>query len=54
MTEERRPGVIVIDKKEEKGIIINIAVPDDVRAGGKKRQKVEKYQDMKRELGRFW
>ena len=27
----RRPGIIVIDKKEQKGIIIDIAVPADVK-----------------------
>ena len=27
---------------------------DDVRVGEKEREKVEKYQDLKREIGRFW
>ena len=31
--EARRPDIIVIDKKERKGIIIDIAVPADVRVG---------------------
>ena len=52
--EARRPGIIVIDKKERKGIIIDIAVPADVRVGEKEREKVEKYQDLKREIGRLW
>ena len=34
--EARRPDIIVIDKKERKGIIIDIAVPADVRVGEKK------------------
>ena len=37
--EARRPEIIVIDKKERKGIIIDIAVPADVRVGGKEREK---------------
>ena len=41
--EARRPHTIVIDKKERKGIIIDIAVPADVRVGEKEREKVEKY-----------
>ena len=45
--EARRPDIIVIDKKERKGIIIDIAVPADVRVGEKEREKVEKYQDFK-------
>ena len=34
--EARRPDIILIDKKERNGIIINIAVPVDVKAGEKK------------------
>ena len=39
--ETRRPDIIVIDKKENKGIIIDIAVPGDVRVGEKESEKVE-------------
>ena len=46
--------IIIIMKKERKGIIIDIAVPADVRVGEKEREKVEKYQDLKREIGRLW
>ena len=54
--EARRPDIVVviIDKKERKGIIIDIAVPVDVRVGIKEREKVEKYQDLKGEIGRLW
>ena len=48
--EARRPDVIVIDKKERKGIIIDIAVPTDVRVGEKEKEKVEKYLDLKKEM----
>ena len=37
-----------------KGIIIDIAVPADVRVGEREREKVEIYQDLKREMGRLW
>ena len=42
--EPRRPDIIVIDKKEWKGIIIdiNFAVPADVTVGEKEREKVKK------------
>ena len=33
--EARRPDVAVVDKKEHKGLIIDIAVPDDARVGEK-------------------
>ena len=40
--EPRRPDIIVINKKERKGIIIYIAVPADVRVWEKEKEKVEK------------
>ena len=52
--EARRPDIIVIDKKERKEIIINIAVPAYVRLGEKEREKVKKYQDLKRERSEDW
>ena len=38
---------ILIDKKERKGIIIDIAVPADVRVREKEREKMKKCQDLK-------
>ena len=43
--EAKRRGIVLIGKKERKGIIIDIAVPADVRVGEKQREKMEKYQD---------
>ena len=48
-----RPDPIVIDEKEQKGIIVDISVPADMRVEGKK-EKVEKYQDLKKEMRRLW
>ena len=39
MIEARGPDIILIDKKEQKGIIFDIAVPGDVRAGEKEKEK---------------
>ena len=52
--EARRPDIVVVDKKEHVGIIIDIAVPDDVRAEEKELEDVGKYQELKREIGRLW
>ena len=41
--EARRRNIILIDKKERKSIIIDIAVPADVRVGEKEREKIEMY-----------
>ena len=54
MIEARRPDIILIAKKERKRIIIDIAVPVDVRVGEKERKKVDKYQNLKREIARLW
>ena len=45
-----------LTRKSERGIIIDIAVyvPADVSVGEKEREKVETYQDLKREIGRLW
>ena len=52
MIKARRPDLIVIDKKGQKEIISDIAVPADVRV--QEKEKVEKYQDLKKEIRRLW
>ena len=54
LIEARRSDVIVIDKKKQKGIIIDNAVPVDLRVEEKEKEKMEKYQDLKREIRRLW
>ena len=50
----RRPDLIVIEKKEKKGIIIDTAVPANVRVEKKEKEKVEKYQESKKEIRGLW
>ena len=50
----RRPDIVLIDKNKKTGIIIDIAVPGDKRIEDKEKEKIEKYQDLKREIGRLW
>ena len=52
--EARRPGIIVIYKKERMGKIIDIAVPADARVVEKEKEKVEKYKNLRREIARLW
>jgi len=52
--EARRPDIVVINKKEKLCTIIDISVPADERVWEKEREKVEKYQDLKREIARLW
>ena len=52
--ETRSPDIILIGKEERKGIIIDISVPTDVKLEEKERVKMEKHQNLKREIGRLW
>ena len=49
----RKPDLILVDKKERKATIIDIAVPADVNVEEKEMEKVEKYQELKREIKRL-
>ena len=53
LIEARRPDLIVIDKKEQKGIVINIAVPVVVRVEEQEKEKVKMYQDLRKEIRRL-
>ena len=48
--EVRRPDLVVVDKKERSCKIIDFAVPGDSRIEEKEKDKIEKYQDLRREL----
>ena len=50
--EAMRSDLILVYKKGKSCIIIDIAVPGDCRVCGKEIEKVEKYQNLKRELKR--
>ena len=54
MIEARRPDVAIINKSDRTCIIVDIAVPGDSRISHKEKEKVEKYQDMKREIKEMW
>ena len=52
--EARRPDLVVVDKKARTCKIIDFAVPGDSRIEEKEKDKVEKYQDLGRELQKIW
>ena len=54
LIEARQPDLIVIDKKEQKEMIIDIAVPADIRMEKKEKEKLEKQQNLKKEIRRLW
>ena len=50
VTEAQRPDLVVVDKKERSWRINDFAVPGDSRIDDKEKQKIEKYQNLGREL----
>ena len=52
--EARRPDLILVDKKAKSCVIIDFAVPGDCRIREKEMKKIQKYQNLKRELKRLW
>ena len=50
----RRPDVILIDKEKKECKIIDFAIPYDSRVNAKEMEKIEKYQDLAREVQKLW
>ena len=46
--------MVVVDKKRRTCKIIDFVVPGDSRIEEKENVKIEKYQDLRRELQRIW
>ena len=52
--EARRPDLVVVDKKERSCKKINFEVPGGSSIEKKEKEKIEKYQDLGRELQKTW
>jgi len=48
--EHRRPDIVVVDKHNKRALLIDIAVPADARVEEKEQEKMDRYQDLAREL----
>ena len=46
--------MVLVDKKERICEIIDFEVPGDSRIEKKEKDKIEKYQDLRRELQKIW
>ena len=49
-----RPDLVIVDKEKRNCKIIDFAVPGDSRIEEKEKDKIEKYQDLGRELQKIW
>ncbi|XP_072173963.1 uncharacterized protein [Diadema setosum] len=52
--QHRRPDIIVVERARQMCTIVDVAVPGDSRVAEKEKEKIEKYQDLARELRRLW
>ena len=52
--EDRRPDLLILDKRENNCQIIDVAIAEDGRVRAKEDEKVEKYQDLAREIRKMW
>ena len=52
--EAQRLDLVVIDKKRRTCKIIDFVVPGDTSIEEKEKEKLEKYQDLRRELQKIW
>ena len=51
---ERRLDIVIANKMEKTAIIIDAAIPGDKIIISKEKEKIEKYQNLKREIRRLW
>ncbi len=52
--DHNRPDLIFYDKEKQSCQIIDVACPFDTRVKNKMKEKIDKYQDLKREIKRIW
>ena len=48
------PDIVIIDKVKKSAIIVDVAIPGDKRIYDKEKEKIDKYQDIKREIQMLW
>ena len=52
--EAQKPDLVLVDKKKKICQMIDFAVPRDSRIEEKEKDKIEKYQELGRELQKIW
>ena len=50
---ERKPDIVIVNKMEKTAFIIDVPIPGDKRIIDKEKEKIEKYQNIKREILRL-
>jgi len=49
-----RPDIVLLDKVENKCLLIDMAIPDDSNINTKETEKLSKYKDLEIEVSRMW
>ena len=49
VTVEKKPDIVIVNKMEKTAIITDVAIPGDKRIIDKETEKIEKYQNLKRD-----
>ena len=49
----RKPDIVVVNKNERSCTIIDIAISGDIRVCEKEKEKMERYQELKRKIKRM-
>ena len=52
--DHNRPDIVVENKSSRSCLLMDIACPFDARIVKKEREKIDVYQDLRRELKRLW
>ena len=50
----KKLDVVVVSKNERSCAIIDMAIPGDITVGEQDKEKIERYQEIKREIKRMW
>ena len=49
-----QPDIVLIDKKQQKAVVIDIVIPSDSNIWRKDHEKIDIYQGLKEELEKMW
>ena len=49
-----KPDLILVNKQAKEAIIVDVAVPKDRLVADREAEKIQKYQELRRELARIW
>ena len=50
---KRKPDIVIVNKVEKTAVIVDVEIPGDRRIIYKEKEKIEKYQNLKREIQRL-